>query len=238
MYPGRRHQGRGPGAAVPSADGQAAVVVAPGRGGGGRHRRGDGDATGHRGSRAAAGGGHKKECPAPCSGPTAAALPLLQVPGPAPGPVPGVAVPVRGMGVGAEGRRFPTAGRQWRWRRGGSRLTRAGVMAGYQGWASPRGPGEGGGPLRLVPGGRIRGLRATTPMMVNTLVGLSVRSFPRSQGGAVGVMVPSVVQQAGVGGRVGSGRCPGRQVTGVRFQPDWRLPPRRKKRPWCSISET
>jgi hypothetical protein len=60
-----------------------------------------------RGPRAEAGGGHKKECPAPCSGPIAAALSLLHFPGPAPGPVAGAAVPVRGMGVGAGGQRFP-----------------------------------------------------------------------------------------------------------------------------------
>ena len=99
-----------------------------------------------RGPRAAAGGGHKKECPAPCSGPTAAALPLLHAPGPAPGPVPGAAVPVRGMGVGAEGRRFPTAGRRWRWRRGGSRWTGPGRWQGTKG-RLPRRAREGGGPL-------------------------------------------------------------------------------------------
>jgi hypothetical protein len=62
-----------------------------------------------RGPRAAAGGGHRKECLAPCSGPTAAAPPLLHVPGLAPGPVAGAVVPVRGMGVGAE--RRPAKGR-------------------------------------------------------------------------------------------------------------------------------
>ena len=63
-------------------------------------------------------------------------LPLLHSPGPAPGPVPGAAVPVRGMGVGAEGRWFPTAGRRWRWRRGGSRWT--------QGRGDGRAPRAGG----------------------------------------------------------------------------------------------
>ena len=100
-----------------------------------------------RGPRAAAGGGHKKECPAPCSGPTAAALSLLHSPGPAPGPVPGAAVPVRGMGVGAEGRRFPTAGRQWRWRRGGSRWTQGRGDGRAPRVGCPRGAGEGGGLL-------------------------------------------------------------------------------------------
>ena len=91
--------------------GQAAMAVAPGRGQ--RAVTGRvmvGVVTGHRGPRATAGGGHKKECPAPCSAP-AAALSLLHAPGTVPGPIPRQAVLVRGMGVGAEGRRSPRRGR-------------------------------------------------------------------------------------------------------------------------------
>jgi hypothetical protein len=116
--------------------------------------------TGYRGSRAAAGGGHKKECLAPCPAP-AAAPPLLYVPGLAPGPVDGAAVPVRGMGVGAEGRWFLTAGRQWRRRRGGG--MGLGRWQDIKGELSREGQEKMEVHLRLVPGGRIRGSEWSPP---------------------------------------------------------------------------
>jgi hypothetical protein len=69
------------------AAGQATVAVAPGRG----RRAVTGGAMGRRLAtevRRQLGGGHKKECLAPCSGPTAAALPLRHAHGPAPGAIP------------------------------------------------------------------------------------------------------------------------------------------------------
>jgi len=162
VYPGRRRRVEGRGGTVPcgwpgSGDGGAGARAA------GCHRKGDGEDTGQPKYEATAGGGLKKECPAPCSGSTAAALIPLHAPGPAPGPVAGAAVPVGSMGVGAEGRRFPTAGRQWRWRRGGSRWT--------QGRGDGRAPRAGGlgepGKkevcLRLAPGVRIKGSGRSPP---------------------------------------------------------------------------
>jgi hypothetical protein len=92
--------------------GQEVVAMAPGVRAVGRHRRAIGRQLSDRDPRVSAGGYHKKECLEPCSGPTAAALLLLHFPVSAPGPVPLEAIPVRGMGVGAEGRRSTTAGPQ------------------------------------------------------------------------------------------------------------------------------
>jgi hypothetical protein len=124
----------------------------------GCHRGPMGRRLADRGPGAAASGGHKKECPVPCSGPTAAA----------PNPLPWTCAracsrgggQVMGMSVGAEGRRFATAGRQWRRRRGGSCWT--------QGRGDGRAPRVGclGGPgkeevcLRLLPSGEDEGARA------------------------------------------------------------------------------
>ena len=162
------------------AAGQAAVAVAPGEG----WRAVTGGAMGmrlaDRGPRAAAGGGHKKECPAPCSGPTAAALSPLQAPGPAPGPVAGAAVPVRGMGVGAEGRWFPMAGRRGDGAGAGAGGPRAGVMAGHQGWAALEDQGRKRSACDWCPVVRTRrpgrpppGWSPSSPKMVNIFVGLS-----------------------------------------------------------------
>jgi hypothetical protein len=77
---------------------------------------------------AAAGAGHKKECPAPCSGPAAAALPLLHIPAPAlgPAPGPGFCSPALGLPGGAMGggRRPLTSGRRGRWQGTKGRLSR------------------------------------------------------------------------------------------------------------------
>jgi hypothetical protein len=62
-------------------------------------QRDDGDATGHRGPRAAAGDGNKKECLTLCSGPTAAVVPLLHFLS----LFPGRWSRFRSMGVGARG---------------------------------------------------------------------------------------------------------------------------------------
>jgi hypothetical protein len=190
-----------------------------GAGGGGLSQEADGEATGHRGSRAAADGGHKKECPSLCSGPTAAALPLLH----AHGPVPGVVVPGRGKGVGAEGGGSP--------RRCGSGPPGQGRRQTNKGGLSRERPGESGDPLVTGARREDKGAQGVHPhdgrhdrMLVNTLVGLS-RSFPPVPGpGGCGHGAGCRHSRRETLGRVGSGRCPGRQVTGVRFQPDWRLP--------------
>jgi len=129
-------------------------------------------------------------------------LPLLHAPEPALGPVAGVAVPVRGMCVGAEGRRFPTAvvvapGRGTVDRvRGNGRAPWVGC---------PRGAGEGGG--QLATGAREdKEPGSGTPMMVTT-TGRSVCSFLRSQGRVAGAMVQDVGRQEAPSGRVWPASC-------------------------------
>jgi hypothetical protein len=126
-----------------------------------------GDATGDRGPRAAA---IRKNVR--CHARVRPLLPLLHFSGPAPGSVAGAEVPVKGMGVGAEGRWSPTAGRQWRWRRGGAVGPGAGVMAGRQGQAALEDQGRKRSVCDWCPVVRIRAPGEDTPKMVNILVGL------------------------------------------------------------------
>jgi hypothetical protein len=87
--------------------------------------------------------GHKKECPAPCSGPTAAGLPLIHIPGPALGLFPGPGSAPLGLagGIVEAGRRFShgelvNGGMTWAvgrrlavtWWGGGTWLTYEGAM--------------------------------------------------------------------------------------------------------------
>jgi hypothetical protein len=80
-------------------------------------------------------------------------LPLLHIPAPALGPAPGVAVPVRGMDVGAEGRRSLTSGRRLRWRRGDGGCLGLGRRQGTKGGLAIEGQGKEAVCLRLAPGG-------------------------------------------------------------------------------------
>jgi hypothetical protein len=145
--------------------GQAAMAVSLGEGGGGLSQEGRWGAPGNRGSRAAAWGCPKEECQTPCFGPTAA-LPLLHAPGPAPGPAPGAVVPVRGKGVGAEGRRFPTAGWLCQRRRAGAVGPRTGMMAGLQGQAALEDQERNRSACDWCLVVRIRAPGAATPRMV------------------------------------------------------------------------
>ena len=182
MYPGRRRRAEGRGAAVPYGW--------PGSGGGGAgaraaagcHRRGDGEVTGHRGSRAAAGGGHKKECPAPCSGPTAAALPLLHSLDLRLGLFPGRRSRLGAWAWAQRGGGSPRRGGSGDGAGAGAVGPRAGVMAGHQGQAALEDQGRKRSACDWCPAVRIRGTPGrSTPMMVNTLVGLSAPSL-RGQG--------------------------------------------------------
>ena len=112
--------------------GQAAMAVAAGRGGRWAVTgRAMGRRLADRGPRAAAGGGHKKECSGACSGPASAALPDSPSLDPHPGLLPG-----RRSHLGAWA--WAQRGGGSRWRCGGDDGAgagavgpMAGVMAGY-----------------------------------------------------------------------------------------------------------
>ena len=163
------------------AAGQAAVAVAPGRGQRGCHRRGDGERLADRGPRAAAGGGHKKECPAPCSGPTAAALPYSTPLDLRLGLFPGRRSRLGAWAWAQRGGGSPRRGGSGDGAGAGAGGPASGATAGRQGWAAREEQAKVEVHLRLVPGGRIRGPGRATPMMVTT-TGRSVRSFPQEPG--------------------------------------------------------
>ena len=122
-----------------------------------------------RGPRAAAGGGHKKECPAPCSGPTAAALPLLHSLDLRLGLFPGRRSRLWAWAWAQRGGGSPRRGGSGDGAGAGAVGPRAGVMAGHQGQAALEDQGRKRSACDWCPEVRIRAPGEATPMMVTVL---------------------------------------------------------------------